>query len=219
MGASEKKMKEKILSAYYEAVLEHEMEPKSVYKFCKENKLQEADFYTHFASMEAIKETIFKGYFDNTYELISKAADFETATPKHKLLSFYYTFFEVLLLNRSYVLYTLKTQSPRMDQWVVLKGLRTVFKEFATTLIMEGNQNKRPSKFSQNSEKIFSEGAWIQLIFLIKFWLDDTSPGFEKTDVAIEKSVQTAFDLFDTTPLNSLLDFGKFLWKEKTSSY
>ena len=67
MGASEKKMKEKILSAYYEAVLEHEMEPKSVYKFCKENKLQEADFYTHFASMEAIKETIFKGYFDNTY--------------------------------------------------------------------------------------------------------------------------------------------------------
>ena len=55
----------------------------------------------------------------------------------------------------------------------------------------------------------------MQLGFLLKFWVEDTSESFEKTDQAIEKSVQTAFDVFDNTPLSALLDFGKFLWKEK----
>jgi hypothetical protein len=45
--------------------------------------------------------------------------------------------------------------------------------------------------------------------------MEDDSPGFEKTDMAIEKSVRTVFDLFDNTPIDSIVDFGKFLWKEK----
>ena len=53
------------------------------------------------------------------------------------------------------------------------------------------------------------------LLFLLKFWMDDSSPSFEKTDMAIEKSVQTVFELFDNTPLDSVIDFGKFLWNEK----
>ena len=62
---------------------------------------------------------------------------------------------------------------------------------------------------------MFSEAAWAQLLFLLKFWLGDTSLGFERTDEAIEKSVTVAFDVFDNTQLEKLLDFGKFLWKEK----
>ena len=45
--------------------------------------------------------------------------------------------------------------------------------------------------------------------------MDDNSPNFEKTDVMIEKTVRVIFDVFETTPLESLVDFGKFLWKEK----
>ena len=45
--------------------------------------------------------------------------------------------------------------------------------------------------------------------------MNDNSAGFEKTDVAIEKSVNTVFDIFENTPLESIIDFGKFLWKEK----
>jgi len=32
--------------------------------------------------------------------------------------------------------------------------------------------------------------------------------------MAIEKSVTTIFDVFDNTPINNLVDFGKFLYKE-----
>jgi len=62
------------------------------------------------------------------------------------------------------------------------------------------------------------ESAWLQLLITIKFWLDDSSSSFEKTDLFIEKSVRASFDLIDTTPLKSIIDFGKFLYKEKMHS-
>ena len=43
----------------------------------------------------------------------------------------------------------------------------------------------------------------------------DTSKGFEKTDALIEKSVNVVFEVFDNTRLDTILDLGKFLWKEK----
>jgi hypothetical protein len=80
---------------------------------------------------------------------------------------------------------------------------------------MQSNLEERSDKLSRVTEPVFSEGAWIQFLFILKFWMDDSSKGFEKTDVLIEKSVNTVVDLLDTKPLESLFDLGKFLWKEK----
>ena len=41
---------------------------------------------------------------------------------------------------------------------------------------------------------------------------------FEKTDVFIEKSVNTSFDVLDVAPIKSLIDFGKFIFKEKVKT-
>jgi hypothetical protein len=129
------------------------------------------------------------------------------------MLSFYFTFFELLGLNRTYVLFALADgfKSPKvLDQ---LKGLRHSVKSYAKELIADANAEK-PVKLTKRSPEVFSEGAWLQLLFLLRFWKQDDSPGFEKTDMAIEKSVNTVFDLFENTPLERVLDFGKFLYKE-----
>ena len=207
-------LKQKIYDAYSTQVLEHEKEPKSVYLFCKKNKIEETDFYNSFASLEDIKESIFSKFFDNAYMLISKEKGFDAQVPKEKLLSFYFTFFEVLLINRSYVLFILSNSGEKMQKLSSLRRLRNSFKQFASGLIEQGNTSKQ-SILTKHPELIFSEGAWLQLLFLLKFWMEDSSPGFEKTDMAIEKSVQTVFELFDNTPLDSVIDFGKFLWNEK----
>lgn len=207
-------LKQKIYDAYSTQVLEHEKEPKSVYLFCKKNKIEETDFYKSFASLEDIKESIFSKFFDNAYMLISKEKGFDAQVPKEKLLSFYFTFFEVLLINRSYVLFILSNSGEKMQKLSSLRRLRNSFKQFASGLIEQGNTSKQ-SILTKHPELIFSEGAWLQLLFLLKFWMEDSSPGFEKTDMAIEKSVQTVFELFDNTPLDSVIDFGKFLWNEK----
>lgn len=207
-------IKDKIFETYTSSVLEHEKFPSSVYNFCKHAEIEEGDFYKTFGSLDSVKAAIFETYYQNTFDLISKDESYASNAPKEKLLSFYFTFFEVLLLNRSYVLFTLGSGKAKMHELMQLKGLRKHFKEFATNLIDEGNENKQ-NNFSQHPPELFSEAAWIQLMFLLKFWLTDSSPGFEKTDVAIEKSVRTAFDVFDNTPLDALFDFGKFIWNEK----
>ncbi|GAW89492.1 hypothetical protein FPS14_contig00023-0020 [Flavobacterium psychrophilum] len=81
--------------------------------------------------------------------------------------------------------------------------------------MIENNNSIVNDKIAKITKPVFSEGAWIQFLFILKFWLDDTSKSFEKTDIIIEKSVNTVVDLLDTKPLESLFDLGKFLWKEK----
>lgn len=213
MSQKEEKEKLAIITSFMAYTLENDQYPKSVFKFCKEKKLEEKNFYKFFGSSDGVKQTIWESFYDNVMSLLEKDENFEMAKPKEKLLSFYYTFFEVLLLNRSYVLFALSGGGTVMSHLGQLSSLRMMFKAFTTELIEDGNVDK-PS-YLQHPPKIFSEAAWVQLSFLIKFWIEDSSADFEKTDQAIEKSVQTAFDVFDNTPLSTLVDFGKFLWKEK----
>ena len=213
MNKKENKDRLFIISSFMDYTLLNENYPKSVYNFCKKNDIQEKTFYKDFGSLDAIKKIIWQSFYENAMSLLEKDKNFDVSSPKEKLLSFYFTFFEVLLLNRSYVLFVLSEEEKILSKMSNLKTLRILFKGFATELIDEGNINK--SSYLQHSPNIFSEAAWLQLCFLLKFWVEDTSKSFEKTDQAIEKSVQTAFDVFENTPLSTLIDFGKFLWKEK----
>jgi AcrR family transcriptional regulator len=214
VNKSSKSISEKeIFSAYMTYVLDHEKRPASVYKFCKEIGATEEDFYRAFGSLESLQKSIWEMFFDNTSEVLHKNEDYESFSNKDKMLTFFFTFFEVLTLNRSYVLYSLSEHDMMLKNMEQLRGLRKKVREYARELIEEGNEEKA-FKISKHNPALFSEGAWLQLMFLLKFWRDDSSPGFEKTDIAIEKSVMTIFDVFDNTPLDSILDFGKFLFKE-----
>lgn len=203
-----------LINYYMNDVLENEHTPKSVYKFAKDNGFKEQEFYAHFGSFDALRKSIWNQFYANTEELLHKSKEYEQFTNREKLLTFYYTMFELLTANRSYVLYALKGSTKNMGNLEQLKGLRKRIKNFAKDIIQDKNDTKSIKLF-EKSEVIFSEAVWIQFLFLLKFWMDDNSAAFESTDVAIEKSVNTAFDVFDTAPLERLVDFGKFLWKER----
>ena len=72
-------------------------------------------------------------------------------------------------------------------------------------------------QLEQIKDNVVHETYWIQLMLTLKFWIDDRSKSFEKTDLFIEKSINASFDLINISPLNSLVDFGKFIIKEKIS--
>jgi hypothetical protein len=211
---TKKNSKENIVDAYMDYVLEHEHEPKSVYKFAKDLKIKESDFYNHFGSFKGLKQHIWNTFYHNTIHVISKADGYENYSSREKMLIFFYTMFEVLTANRSYVLFAIDKENDMMKNMNQLKSLRKQIKSFAKELIQIDNDDKQISLLKRN-ESVFSEGAWIQFLFLLKFWMDDNSAEFEKTDIAIEKSVNTIFDVFDNTPLEQVIDFGKFLYKER----
>ncbi|MBY0488099.1 MAG: TetR/AcrR family transcriptional regulator [Flavobacteriaceae bacterium] len=202
-----------IISKYMDYVLEKGEEPNNVFSFCKEHKIEEFDFYTFFGSIDALKQEIWVKFFENSIGTIQKEAAFEGYSDKNKLLTLYFTLFELLTLNRSYVLFTLKENKEGLKNLKSLKLFRNHFKEFIVSIVNDSIESN--DKVAKITKPVFSEGAWIQFLFLLKFWIEDTYKGFEKTDVLIEKSVNTVVDLLDTKPLESLFDLGKFLWKEK----
>ncbi|WP_300438657.1 TetR family transcriptional regulator C-terminal domain-containing protein [Christiangramia sp.] len=217
MGNSKVKQKpdaDELIAIYMDYVLEHEKTPKSVYKFAKLNDMSEHDFYQYFGSFEGLRKAIWDKFFENSINVMEKSKEYTAFSNREKLLTFFYTFFEVLTANRSYVLYVLGENRNSMKNLEQLKTLRKRMKNYAKTLIQDGNVEKSLKLFQQN-EMIFSEGVWVQFLFLLKFWMDDNSAGFESTDIAIEKSVNTVFDLFENTPLERVVDLGKFLWKER----
>lgn len=203
-----------IISMYMDYVLEKHEEPKNVFSFCKEHKIEETDFYKFFGSIDALKQDIWVKFFENAQASITKEDDFESYSDKNKLLTLYFTLFEILTLNRSFVLFSLKENKEGLKNLKSLKQFRNHFKDFIVTII-DSDTSIVNDKISKVTKPVFSEGAWIQFLFLLKFWMDDTSKEFEKTDVLIEKSVNTVVDLLNTKPLESLFDLGKFLWKEK----
>lgn len=203
--------REGLITLYMDEVLNTAQVPASVYKFCRENKITEEDFYKHFGSFEALEQAVWVRFFDHSLDLMQKSNEYAEFSAKEKLLTFYFTFFEVLKANRSYVLFALNKSKAPLKNLEQLKQLRLSVKDYARSLDEDSEVKLL------KSSTVFSEAVWLQLLFLLKFWKDDSSPQFESTDVAIEKSVNTLFDLFNTAPLERVLDLGKFLWKEKMS--
>ena len=203
-----------IIEKFMNDVLQENQEPKNVYVFCQKHNIEESEFYTFFGSLDSLKQSIWIKFFENTTQTIIQDSKFSEYSNKNKLLTLYFTFFEVLTLNRTYILFYFKDKKEGLSNLNNLKSLRTEFKKF-----IEENCSRKENiiseKFTKVTQSAYAEGAWMQFLFLLKFWLDDDSKGFEKTDVLIEKSVNTVMDLMETKHLENIVDLGKFLWKEK----
>lgn len=216
MAKKEKTSQNKIRDKYIEYVLEFDNTPKSVFKFAKDNGFTEKEFYNHYSSFEMLEKEIFNELATETIKALEKSKEYEQYEVRNKLLSFYFTFFENLTANRSFVVYALHKDKHQLKSLKVLSKLRETFIHYIQSLNIE-TIDLKSEKLQKVKSKVIEESAWIQLLMTMKFWLDDTSSGFEKTDIFIEKSVNVSFDLIDTTPLKGIVDFGKFLYKEKVN--
>ena len=204
-----------LISYYMEYTLEHNAAPKSVYIFAKKYNFQEEIFYKYFGNFDALEQTIFKTFFDNTIILLEKSDDYKSYESRNQLLSFYYSFFELLTANRSYVVYALEGNKNNLTKSKSLKGLKHSFTKYIESLNIPLLEIKQET-LDKIQNTTLKETAWLQLSLTMKYWLKDTSPSFEKTDVFIEKSVNTSFDILNTKPIKSIIDLGKFLYKDKT---
>ncbi len=203
-----------LVELYMNQVLQNNAEPKNVFLFCQENKIVESDFYTFYGSIDALKQDIWVKFFENVKTTIENDENYLTYSNKNKLLTLYFSLFEVLTLNRSYVVFALKEDKNLLKNLHQLKEFRNHFKNFIAE-IADTQTTEEDFKVNKIAKPLYVEGAWMEFLFLTKFWLDHTSKGFEKTDIMIEKAVKATFDVLNTTPIDSLIDLGKFVWKEK----
>ena len=205
---------EKIFELYGDYLLNHGEKPKNVYLFAKENNFEEKEFYHYFSGFEQIESEILNHLFTKSLELASEVNSSSEVTTKEKLLNVYYIFFENMTMNRSLVLSILG--SNKIQNIKTLQNLRETHQQFVNTLDFNEWEmiEKAKEDIRKFNEKSRQEVLWLHLVSAIDFWKKDTSPDFEKTDIFIEKTIDTGFELMDNEPLRKVFDLGKFLWKE-----
>ena len=210
---------ENILELYSNYVLRNNRKPLNVFTFCDDHEISESDFYFYYADFDQLEADYLKYFLEQTLLLISAEESYIMETPKNKLLSFYFTFFEQLTLNRTLVIYLLGQQKNNLQNFRKLWALKAEFLKFIKSLglaePMLGSSSESKMKLERIKNKGVEEFYWGQFLATLKFWLDDTSSNFEKTDIFIEKSVDTGIDLLDIKPFKKLVDLGKFLFNEK----
>lgn len=203
-----------LLNLYTEYLLLHGKRPANVHQFCKDSGMEETDFYRHFASFAGIESAFFETLHTHTVGLLQQDAGFAASGDADQLLSYYFTFFEMATANRSYILMVLQDRKDLIGSLQQLYGLRKAFLEFAAE-VLAGRTPAEAKSWGKLSSKALQEAAWAQFMMIFRFWMQDRSPGFEKTDVMIEKTVRAGFDVIDHIPMQSVVDLGKFLWKER----
>ena len=213
---------EKIRKAYTEYVLENGKQPTSVFQFAKKLKIAETDFYTYYASFDAIEADVWLTFFNEAKATVEADETYQGYSVREKLLAFYYTWIELLKAQRSFAVYSYgrlregmgRRAGGRGPKSRVFEPFRDVFFDFARDLLAEGRESKEvePRPFITDR---YPDALWGQTLYLLDFWVRDVSKNFEKTDSAIEKSVNTAFDLIGRSPLDTLFDFARFMYQNK----
>ncbi|CCH53532.1 hypothetical protein BN8_02633 [Fibrisoma limi BUZ 3] len=222
---------EKIRKAYTEYVLENGKQPTSVFQFAKKLKIAESDFYNYYASFDAIEADVWLAFFQDAKATVEADETYQTYSVREKVLAFYYTWIELLKAQRSFVVYSygrLRDEAAMArptsraglqarragGRRQVLQPFKDAFLDFARDLLAEGRESKEvePRPFVTDR---YPNALWVQTLYILDFWVRDVSKNFEKTDTAIEKAVNTAFDLIGRSPFDTLFDFAKFIYQNR----
>ncbi|MFT6500874.1 MAG: AcrR family transcriptional regulator [Crocinitomicaceae bacterium] len=203
---------QEILSAYSEHVIEHNARPNSMAAFAKKLEISESHIYKYYANFKKMESEIFKHFIDNAIELADKNAEnSEHQDSRESLLTFYFTLTEVLKANRSLVVFMLPGDRTSISQLHLLKSAKSSFLNFIKKLDLETPALSFIPDHKMK-DKALETGAWMQFCSILLYWLKDTSPDFEKTDVFIEKSLKLSFDLAESNVMESMVDLGKFMF-------
>lgn len=202
--------KESIQGAYIDYVLTHGEKPKSVYVFARQNELAEEEFYNFYGSFEAIESSIWADMAVRALTEIALQEIWLSYSSREKALAFYYSYFELAKSRRSFIVYSARSMPGAMSTPRVLSGLKKEFEDFSVKIIQDGIESGELEDRKLFADR-YKDALWLQFMFVLNFWIKDGSAQFEKTDEAIEKGVNVTFDLFQRSPIDNLIEYGKFL--------
>jgi Tetracyclin repressor-like, C-terminal domain len=203
---------DKIRAAYVDYLLTEGRQPASVYKFCLDLGIKEEAFYGFFGSFDAVERDIWAGFITKAVSRLTADKTFSEFNSRDKILSFYYALLEELKNNRSFAIQQLGSfRKPELVP-TYLRDFKRSFDDFVNSTLNNGKSN---GEIAQRPylDRVYPQLFWMHLGFILMFWRNDDSAGFEKTDAAVEKSVNLAFDLIGKGAVDSAFDLAKFLYQ------
>ena len=209
-------MKELIRKGFIKQYLEDGKTLESVYAFCKKLKIEEDSFYKSYNSLEMVERDIWVGFHEETMTTLNADATYQNYSAREKLLAYYFSLIHKFRQNRSYILLQKKKMEIDMDMLKNnhLTSFKKSFEEYVKEILIQGIGEKEVIERKFITDK-YPYGFWLQLLFVVNYWIKDESPDFEQTDAAIEKAVNLSFRLIGENTLDSIIDFGKFILQRK----
>ena len=197
----ETSLEARIVELYKQLTVEDKVKQVSVYSFCKQLGISEADFYQHFASLDAVGRKIWGTYAEEVINALKNSETYAQYGAREKILAYLYTFFENAVSDRSFIAKTYVNFS-------LLRTYQRRFRAYAMEVIQEGVIADEIK--SRHLEGLYLDVLWGVHWGLIRFWLNDESEGFEATTKAIETYMRVPLELMGENVLDSAFEAIKF---------
>lgn len=190
-----------IVEGYKEMLITGEGEINS-YTVSKKVGISEKEFFEHFTSVDDIGRHIWKGLGDSVIEALSGSENFNSFPPRQKILSYFFTFFEDAINERTFIEHTI-------GESALLSQYKERFKTFIGDIVQEGIAVE-DIKERLSLSNYYPDLLWELHLRLIRFWLKDSSEHFVETEKAIEIYSKVPLELMGPNLLDSIFQTVKF---------
>jgi len=201
--------RERLTESYMDQLQISGHPPVSVRKLCQDLDLSEKDFYSEFASLNAVEKHFWKDWMESLVTAVTSGKEWSEFSSKQRYLAFLFAFAGKALESRS----LLEQRFGKLTYFCSpnsLDGLKKVFKNFVSDLVNQGIDGGEIAPRGVVGS-LYPEVLYIHWRSVLNFFLKDESHGFERTDAFIEKTVEFAFDLLRTQAIDSAADLARFV--------
>jgi hypothetical protein len=129
-------LKTKLSEAYKLHLLEHGEAPASVFKFCKDLGISEAEFYKEFSGFDALDKALVDELHFATAKILNSDETYKSYDTRGKLLAYMFSFIEVCNSDRSFLMLLKHKAGHSLDHGI--GGMKQEFTVWAKTLVFEG---------------------------------------------------------------------------------
>ncbi len=203
----------KIQQLYKSLVLEICKKPESLTAISDLPDFQDLAILDHYSSLNSIEKDILLSTFTDTVRRLMDAKEYVDYIAREKALAFFYTWLEELEKIRPFLKLIDEGERHVITGRRYLKKLEAPFRDFIEDLLAEGVATGELAKRPFVLDK-YHVMLWLQVQLLYGFWIRDESEARERTDAAVEKSVNFVFDLMSQNLLDSGIDLLTFILKK-----
>jgi hypothetical protein len=200
---------ERITEHYTAHLREHGKPPETVFAVCKDLGITERDFFSSFPNLESVESAFWEARLGGVIAGVASGEEWAGFTAKQRLLAFLFAYAEASLDFRSLALIRFRGLNPlAKPAWIA--GFDARFQGFARELVARGEETGEIARRGKLSG-LYPDAIGLLFRTVIEFHLGDASPGYERTDAYIEKTVDLAFSLIGTQAVDSAFDLVRFL--------
>lgn len=194
-------MENQIIEAYKEMLIGGEGEINS-FTISRKIGATEKDFFQYFTSADDVARKIWSNIGDQVMEVLNGSELHNSYPPRQKVLSYFFTFFDVALNERTFIDRTIGNND-------YLKSYRESFKNYIGDIVQEGIATE-DMKERLSLSNYYPKVLWELHVKLVRVWLNDSSDNFVETEKAIEIYSKVPLELMGPNLLDSLFETVKY---------